>query len=325
MRTRALPVVCVLAAFALGWHWGTQPRTVKPRHAASALLASNSLPPIPARIHARVETAALQTTARPTLQQRLADLCGSPLRRHFRLMRDFVYSLDPADFPAAMSALEKISGAEDKSALRAQLLSKWAEEDPAAAMAHAEKVPGFGQRTEAVLAVVRGWAEEDPKAAAEWIQQLPNGQLRNQCIYSINLALAQKAPEDALVLLESTGHPMWAAASELFGAWAAKDPQGAIAKAMTLPDGRVREQALNGIAGEWAHQDPQAALAWAKTLPGRERDGLTAEILSRWAGADPRSAAAIALEMPAGQARNVAVARIAQTWASSDMNAALAW
>jgi hypothetical protein len=145
----------------------------------------------------------------------------------------------------------------------------------------------------------------------------------------------------------------------VFGVWTESDPDGAFEWAKQLPNGPLRQRALDAaiqrlaerdpatalelaqtlgqssrnrggsdvaIFNIWATQDPQAAMAKAVTQPvGWQRQQAINAVISRWAEQDPTTAAAHALAMTVGQARNEAISSVASSWGQRDLPTALAW
>jgi hypothetical protein len=140
--------------------------------------------------------------------------------------------------------------------------------------------------------------------------------------------------------------------------WAATDPAGALAWAANLSDTQERQSTLtdatmqlgqanaasaiatvqqydlgqsNGImeslAQLWAGQDLPSALAWSRNLPaGDQRDQALARVAFVEAQTDPNAAASLIVnEMPAGPAQTEAAISVLHQWALRDLPAATAW
>ena len=148
-------------------------------------------------------------------------------------VNEIVRAVDPADIPAVMAMVAKLSS-DVQNSFRYSLLPKWAETDPRAAMEFANGIKNVNDRHQAILSVLRGWAKNDALGAAAWIQQLPPGRLRNEAPAAIARALAEKDPEAAFALLKNSKADRnygYGAYHELFDAWAGNDPAAAAAKA----------------------------------------------------------------------------------------------
>jgi hypothetical protein len=86
----------------------------------------------------------------------------------------------------------------------------------------------------------------------------------------------------------------------------------AITLAQSLPK-TERRSLLRMLAERWAETDPQAVMAWRDTITDRAlRDDVTEIACMVWARSDSQAARAAALALPAGTARDRALARVAQ-------------
>ena len=141
-------------------------------------------------------------------------------------------------------------------------------------------------------------------------------------------------------------------------AWAAKDPEAALAETMKLPYGEERAEALAAVCygvaeidpaaavklaedlhldeqpavvedlvQQWASTDLISSLAWAGTQPaGATRDEATTRIAYVMSQTDPSDAATLVMnQIPAGPARDEAIMTVLHQWANQDMNSAVGW
>jgi hypothetical protein len=115
-------------------------------------------------------------------------------------------------------------------------------------------------------------------------------------------------------------------AENVFQQEAATGVQGAIDRAMALPNPDLRYQALRGIVSYLADTDPNAALVLAQKagdFPGNEP--LTNLAYREWANVDPAAAAAQAAKDGSGGGWRSPVNQVVRTWASQDPAAAANW
>lgn len=115
-------------------------------------------------------------------------------------------------------------------------------------------------------------------------------------------------------------------ADDVFQQEAATGVEGAIDRALALPNPDLRYQALRGIVSYLADTDPSAALALAQRagdFPGNEP--LTSFAYREWANVDPAAAAAQAAQDPNGGGWRSPVNQVVRTWASQDPAAAANW
>lgn len=115
-------------------------------------------------------------------------------------------------------------------------------------------------------------------------------------------------------------------AENVFQQEAASGVQGAIDRAMALPNPDLRYQALRGIVSYLADTDPASALSLAQRagdFPGNEP--LTNLAYREWANVDPAAAAAQAAKDSTGGGWRSPVNQVVRTWASQDPAAAANW
>ncbi|HVV00547.1 MAG TPA: hypothetical protein VHH88_04240, partial [Verrucomicrobiae bacterium] len=240
----------------------------------------------------------------------------------------FIGHLSPLAARELLVAVEKNPSKAMKSALRASLLAKWAEEDPAGALAYARNIANKSEREYEMLGVVRSWARNDPSAVAAWVEQSPSGPFRSQAVEAALRILATSNPEAALDLYQNSGVMLQAYGlmNSIFGPLAEKDAASAAARAQALPAGRQRTEALQQVALVWAQHDRQGALAWANGLrAGSEKNTVIAAIVSAWAADDLSGATAWIEQLPVGAEKQRALASLGSQWGQTDPKAALAY
>ncbi len=142
-------------------------------------------------------------------------------------------------------------------------------------------------------------------------------------------------------------------------AWAAKDPEAALAAAMKLPEGDERNQALSAVClglaqtdpadavktaqtlhldnqpgavmetlvQQWAATDVSSALDWANSQPASgQRDGFTTRIAYVMSRNDPADAANLVInQISPGPAQDEAVMTVLNQWANQNLLAATSW
>ena len=102
-------------------------------------------------------------------------------------------------------------------------------------------------------------------------------------------------------------------------AWAAKDPEAALAAAMKLPEGDERDQALSSVCLGLAETNPAEAVKLAQTLNlGKQPGAVMANLVQQWAGTDLSSTLDWANGQPAGDQRDGFTTRIAYVMSQSN-------
>jgi hypothetical protein len=99
-------------------------------------------------------------------------------------------------------------------------------------------------------------------------------------------------------------------------AWAAKDPDAALAEAMKLPPGDERERALSAVCFGIAETHPADAVKLAQSL--QQPESVMENLVQQWSSADLVSAMVWVNEQPAGEQRDEFVQRVAFVLSQSD-------
>ena len=209
--------------------------------------------------------------------------------------------------------------------LRRCLFSRWAEGDPAAAITFARALPK-ALRDAAVLFVAQGWLSSRPDEATAWIRQLEPGSLKNELLNEAVRTVAIKDPQGALSLVEMLPAKFRSSSyANVFGAWAAVDPVGAVDASKKLGLHFLDRVAVcDAIASAWAARDPQGALQWVGSLPlGREKATAYNRILASWVLSDPTAAEQYVLALPSGADRNAAIRAVAGGLSPTDPEGAI--
>lgn len=232
------------------------------------------------------------------------------------------------------------------------------ESDPLVAADLIDKLPLSSQRQESSIAVAAAWAKKDPQAALQWVEKLTPSSLRERCQSAALEQFALTDPSAALELavkapaLKSAGF-----LSVVLSSWARTDPSAAAEAARSLPEGRLRDQALaslgtalagkdpamaaellddinpgpqahalaSSMAAEWSEIDAPATLRWIETLPESLREKALEASLARLANNAPELAAEFAESATATPALADHIGFIASAMASKDPEAALKW
>ena len=113
-------------------------------------------------------------------------------------------------------------------------------------------------------------------------------------------ALATVNPAGALELLQISDVNLQRQNGQkrsIFSSWAEKDLAGAAAKAVELPFGQQRSQALQAVASSWAANDPQGSITWANSLA----NGFINSFVSHCSGNYLNAAIACVQGLPVGK------------------------
>jgi hypothetical protein len=221
-------------------------------------------------------------------------------------------------------------------------------------------IPDGHKRSQAVREIAQGWIGRDPDAALEWLSTLDNvadsmqaiqgitsstrhldahtatrliqgiqsDQLRAETIQRTAHTLASGNLEGAFALIDELpeGKLRNAAVQSLIRQWANHDPAAAAGYAGELsPEAGGDTRMFESIAGQWAGHDVDAAVAWAETLAPASHPQVFRAIMQQWARSAPEEAGAYAVVKLEGKAQEDAAYAVARLWANSDPAGAAAW
>jgi hypothetical protein len=181
------------------------------------------------------------------------------------------------------------------------------------------------QRMTDLQSFINGLKPGEYADALKRIRRLPGSSDRDLASRFLISRWVESDPNGALQFAASnTGYEN--IAENVFQEEAAQGVQGAIDRAMALPNPDLRYQALRGIVSYLADTDPNAALVLAQKagdFPGNEP--LTNLAYREWANVDPAAAAAQAAKDSSGGGWRSPVNQVVRTWASQDPAAAANW
>ncbi len=238
-----------------------------------------------------------------------------------RAMLEWIDSLAPEEFEAAVDRFRSLGLTEARMGEYAMLLTAWAEVDPTSALAYTTKNTGGGMATGTVLSA---WANRDPEAAIAWAKSNHQGDEANPYMVGIIRGLVESDPARATALLqeipfsEERGRALEAMMPHLLqmGADSAKKW---IAE---LSDQRLRDGAVARFAEALAKQDPAGTAAWLmKNLSDTSVRSMD-EVYGEWAKKDPAAAVANFESLPEGDARSRALRGIVMIDARNNPQAA---
>ena len=161
--------------------------------------------------------------------------------------------------------------------------------------------------------------------ALKRIHRIPGSSDRDLASRYLISRWVQSDPNGALQFAASnTGYEN--IADNVFQQEAANGVQGAIDRALALPNPDLRYQALRGVVSYLADTDPAAALALAQRageFPGNEP--LSNLAYREWANVDPAAAATQAAQNSGDGGWRSPINQVVRTWASQDPSAAANW
>jgi hypothetical protein len=240
-----------------------------------------------------------------------------------RGMLDWIDSLAPQDFEAAVARFRSLGITEARMGEYAMLLTAWAEVDPISALAYTTKNTTSGMATGTVLSA---WASSNPQAAIAWAKANHEGDDANPYMAGIIRGLAGTDPARATALL--TEMPFSSERGEALQAMLPHLIQMESADAKKwiadLSDERLRGGAISRYAEAMANQDPAGTASWLMENLTETSVRSVDDVYREWARADSVAALANFESLPEGEARSRALRGIVMVDARNDAQAAAA-
>lgn len=239
-----------------------------------------------------------------------------------RAMLEWIDSLAPEEFEAAVARFRSLGLTEARMGEYAMLLTAWAEVDPVSALAYTTENTSGGMATGTVLSA---WASRDPEAAIAWAKSKHQGDEANPFMVGIIRGLVGSDPARATALIqempfsEERGEALQAMMPHLLkmGSESAKK------WISELSDERLRDGAVARFAEELAKQDPAGTASWLMANLSDTSVRSMDEVFSEWAKVDPASAVANFESLPEGDARSRALRGLVMVDARNNPQAAV--
>ena len=232
-----------------------------------------------------------------------------------------------SDDPAG--ALQKIDGmpAHLRGQLIGAVMQTWSDRDLPAALAAAGAMSKPAEREEAMAAIVERMDFSDPVEASKVVLAMPKGNARTGALESLSWSLRWQAPsEAAATLAKFEGVERSQLAGNLAGTMVADDPEGAIKLFNSIPPALRGEDKLTSFMWSLSRHDPERALDFANSLESAsERSQAVRTAVMQLAQLSPQNAVKRVEAMGDANARQQAMVALAETWGSTDAEAALRW
>jgi len=161
-------------------------------------------------------------------------------------------------------------------------------------------------------AALTDWVKKSPAEAFEWADKQAAADKRRHYLSLVVMRLwvRQDTPGAVDYVTKTPGNR---GLGGLVASWIAQDPASASAWVVKRP--REKWPVVFSAAGEsWARCDPKAAGAWLLTLPVEQGHYAYTLAAGTWAWSDTAAATAWVAKLPECDARNDAVAAVANVW-----------
>lgn len=168
--------------------------------------------------------------------------------------------------------------------------------------------------------------EKGTEATRDWIAGIADETLRNGAMVRAAGKLAESDPAGtAAWLMENPGEARERRLDDVYGAWAGKDAQAALASFASLPAGEDRSNALRGVVSGIAGEDPKAAVSLMDQYPGDVTDRVVQNFIWHSFGTDPEMAASQIGRITDEGQRDAMYRRVLESWSEDEPAKAAAW
>lgn len=231
------------------------------------------------------------------------------------------------DDPAG--ALKKIDGmpAHLRGQLIGAVMQSWSDRDLPGALAAAGAMDKPAEREEAMAAIIERMDFGDPAEASKVVLAMPKGNARTSALQNLSWTLRWQAPsEAAAVLAKFEGTERSELAGTLAGSMVADDPDAAIKLFNSIPPTLRGEDKLTTFMWSLSRHDPERALEFANSLSSSsERGEAVRAAIQQLAQLSPQNAVKSIESMSDANTRQQAMVALAESWGSTDAEAALRW
>ncbi len=236
----------------------------------------------------------------------------------------------------AITLLDQVPNEFGRSRLAKAIGSDWAESDQKAAFAWANQQTDHKIKSAILVGVISSWGKTDLKGALAYVETLPPGVLldRDNTISEAFTKNCQAARgyQGALAMMRSlpAGRDKELAAEGISGYMANEDPRAAWDLASGIADSGLRPRAEQRVFialrfGSLS-ADPDAASQWMQSLPpGPPKDTLSEIISGPMAVNHPQAAFDIAAGIGDSNRRTKAQKKVVEQWSKKDPAAATQW
>lgn len=253
---------------------------------------------------------------------------------NFRDMALLTYAWGKMDPEKAMDYASEMGG-RGQAFVRSSVLAGWASENPKAAMDwfRSQQVEGFEKNIMA-RGLFEGIVQKDVQMATELADTETDPELKGQFFDAIGrqqmketgVAATRKWIDGLLATGNVDANSLAGTVEQVADQMAKEDPKGTAEWAMSLPEGRARENALEESIRAWARIDPTATSEYLAAMPASEaKDSAVQDFARVIVSEDPKSAVTWAASISDPERRERAMVRTAQEWFESDAAAASAW
>ena len=228
-------------------------------------------------------------------------------------------------------AIEHLPAGGENDSNIASMLNNWAQKasDPTEVIEWAmENMTAGDGRETAVRFGISAWARNDPESAMNYVMELPEAE-RNDSLWGMALEWPKKDAEGALRFIREADNPETISRFTNRAFWELVEVRGGertLDAAMKMPQGKKRQDAVEGLFGGWAYKDATGATAALEKMEkGYLRDVAIGAFTGMVNRTDPRAGFAWSLQIDNENQRKRRAISAGRSWLSSDRKNAREW
>ncbi len=198
--------------------------------------------------------------------------------------------------------------------------------DPARATELLASMPRSEERGKGLDYMLPHLLQQGADATRSWITSLSDSVLKNGAMErSVDRLAATDPAGTAAWLIANPGEAQQHSVDNVYGIWANRDKQAAMASFAAMPAGENRTNALRGMVSSTASEDPKAAVSLMNSYPNDVTDRVVQNFVWHSMESDPALAATQIARIADPEQRDQTYRRTLDNWLERDPAAATAW
>lgn len=255
----------------------------------------------------------------------LAEVPDTPFKASFS--QGFLEILSHSQAKAVLDyAMEHLPLGERTDSILAMVVGRWASSGEAEAVVRwcLEHFEAEGIRIRALQAGIEAWTNEAPRSATAFAMDLPEKE-REAALRRIASYWPDQNPEDLLSFLHAAPDaeavtPLTWNSFRSFGR--SKGNARYLTKALDLPDGTMRHDAVRGLFEGWAAANPEEGAEAIRKVPaGPLRDSAILGLIPRTTSRNPELAFGLATRISVAATRDKELVARGRDWMKNNRNA----
>lgn len=257
------------------------------------------------------------------------ELLNRSLSERGKLLPEIVTVWAETDPAAAEAWLVRMRGSEARDEALESLFRTWTASDPQQAVARSLRLPDESARFRALAASIREWSLNDLKGVRDWTTRIGDPNLKDFAMMAVADELSVRLPEEAMKWASDHLAADAEANPDIVNLVASKagfeTPRETFDWLRGLPASAETQASIAGVAAYLTEDNPEFATRDFPRLSADLQNATAAPIASTLGAQDPESGQRWLASLPQGETRRFATSAFAAGWATRDFAAAEAW